>query len=59
MKDDFVPDHILLNMITLLSKCKCELCKSELRKREEKLSQRKTSERQRKDGEVFKIRETK
>jgi len=40
MKENFVPDHLLLKMIALLDKCKCDLCQSEKRKREELLNGR-------------------
>jgi hypothetical protein len=41
MDKSFVPDHILLKIISLLEKCKCYLCQTEKRKREEKLSKQK------------------
>jgi hypothetical protein len=35
MKENkFIPDHLLLEMIFLLDKCKCKLCQSEKIKRE-------------------------
>lgn len=34
-ENNFVPDHLILEMIVLLDRCKCDDCQSEKRKREE------------------------
>lgn len=41
MNDNFVPTHLLLEMIFLLDKCKCNLCQQEKKKREEEVLIRK------------------